>query len=158
MPVRFLPVFCKSLALALFVSISLLSTSSVFAQSFGVGGDGASSDSSRMPFRIKLRGFLNAKPEEGSREIKLGISAFQETYQFELVKAEAMDEPQISQAVILQQAGKYPVDFNLIRPRVLLSKIGQSEPGTPLPIIGFFQQRNRILQLQSVDVIGMRDQ
>jgi hypothetical protein len=110
-----------------------------------------------MPFRIKLSGFLNTKPEEGTRAIKLGINSFQETYQFELIKAEAVDDPQISQTAILQQAGKYPVDFNLIGPRDLLSKIGQSEPGTPLTIIGFFQQRNRTLQLESVDVIGMKD-
>ncbi len=158
MSVRLFPDFRRSFTLALLLVFSCLPASSVFAQSFGVGGDSSSSDSSRMPFRVKLRGFLNAKPEEGAKEIKLGISAFQETYQFELVKAEAMDDPQISQAVILQQVGKYPVDFNLIGPRELLSKIGQAEPGTPLLIIGFFQQRNRTLQLQSVNVIGMKDQ
>jgi hypothetical protein len=158
MSVSLLPGFCRSVVLVLIVSISLLPTFPVGAQPFGVGGDSSSSDSSRTPFRVKLRGFLNAKPEEGSKEVKLGISAFQETYQFELVKAEAMDDPQVSQAIILQQVGKYPVDFNLIGPRELLSKIGQSEPGTPLLIIGFFQQRNRTLQLQSVDVIGMKDQ
>lgn len=158
MSVRLFPDFHRSFTLVLLLAFSCLPASSVFAQPFGVGGDSSSSESSRMPFRVKLKGFVNAKPEEGSREVKLGISTFQETYQFELVKAEAMDDPQISQSTILQQVGKYPVDFNLIGPRELLSKIGQAEPGTPLLIIGFFQQRNRTLQLQSVDIIGMRDQ
>jgi hypothetical protein len=157
MSTRLLPTLCGSLALAVLVCTSWPPPVLVLAQTFGVGGDSSSSDSSRMPFRIQLKGFLNAKPEEGSREIKLGISTFQETYQFELIKAEALDDPQVSQAVILQQVGKYSVDFNLIGPRELLSKIGQSEPGTPLLIIGFYQQRNRTLQLQSVDVIGMKD-
>ncbi|HXG18455.1 MAG TPA: hypothetical protein VNN62_05210 [Methylomirabilota bacterium] len=156
MLVRLLSIVRKSRAFALLLSSSLLFTPCVFAQTFGVGaGENGSSDTSRTPFRIKLSGFLNTRPEEGARGIKLGISAFQETYDFELIKAEAVDDPHISQTAILQQVGKYPVDFNLIGPRELLSKIGQSEPGAPLLLIGFFQQRNRTLQLQSVEVIGM---
>jgi hypothetical protein len=122
------------------------------------GMDGASSDASRTPFRIKLTGFLNTQPEEGSKVLKLGINTFGETYQFELTKAEAVDDKNIGEMAILQQVGKYAVDFDLVGPRNLLSKVGQAEPGTPLTIIGFFTQRNRKLQLESVDVVGLQEQ
>ena len=119
--------------------------------------DGGSSDASRTPFRIKLSGFLNTQPEEGSKVVKLGISTFGETYQFELIKAESVDDKQIGEAAILQQVGKYAVDFDLVGPRNLLSKVGQAEPGTPLAIVGFFTQRNRKLQLESVEVVGLKE-
>jgi len=148
------------LALAFFsVFMLLLSESFALAQSpVGGGMDGAGSDQSRTPFRIKLSGFLNTKPEEGSKVLKLGINSFGETYQFELVKAEAVDDTQIGEAAILQQVGKYGVDFDLIGPRELLSKVGQAEPGSPLAIVGFFTQRNRKLQLESVEIIGLEAQ
>jgi hypothetical protein len=47
------------------------------------------------------------------------------------------------------------VDFNLVGPRELLSKIGQAEPGTPLALLGFFTPYNRTLRLESVQIIGM---
>ena len=133
-------------------------TASAQAQVPPGGMDGAASDQSRTPFRIKLSGFLNTKPEEGSKVVKLGISTFGETYQFELVKAESLDDKQIGEGAILQQVGKYPVDFDLIGSRELLSKVSQAEPGSPLALTGFFTQRNRKLQLESVEVIGLNDQ
>lgn len=149
--------FSSLLAVIVFsVSAFLMPVSSTWAQpAVGGGMDGASSDQSRTPFRIKLSGFLNTKPEEGSKVLTLGINTFGETYQFELVKAEAVDDKQIGEAAILQQVGKYGVDFDLVGPRDLLSKIGQAEPGSPLAIVGFFTQRNRRLQLESVELIGL---
>jgi hypothetical protein len=88
--------------------------------------------------------------------LKLGINTFGETYEFDLDKAEAVDDPQVSEFAILQQAGKYAVDFDLIGPRDLLSKVGQAAPGTPLQIVGFYTQRTRKLQLESVDVVGLK--
>jgi hypothetical protein len=129
----------------------------VLAQVPPGGMDGATSDQSRTPFKIKLTGFLNTQPEEGAKVLKLGINDFRETYQFELVKAEAVDDKQIGEGAILQQVGKYAVDFDLIGSRALLSKVGQAEPGTPLTIIGFFTQRNRKLQLESVDIVGLKE-
>ena len=90
-------------------------------------------------------------------KIALGINSFGETYQFELIKAEAVDDKQIGEMAILQQVGKYAVDFDLVGPRNLLSKVGQAEPGTPLTIVGFFTQRNRKLQVESVDVVGLKE-
>ena len=129
----------------------------VFAQVPPGGMDGATSDQSRTPFKIKLTGFLNTQPEESSKVLKLGINSFGETYQFELIKAEAVDDKQIGEMAILQQVGKYAVDFDLVGPRNLLSKVGQAEPGTPLTIVGFFTQRNRKLQVESVDVVGLKE-
>ena len=87
----------------------------------------------------------------------MGIHDFQETYQFELIKAESMDDKQIGEMAILQQVGKYAVDFDLTGPQASLSKVGQADPGTPLAIVGFFTQRSRKLQLESVDVVGLKE-
>ena len=141
-----------------FALLVFCSSATVFAQVPPGGMDGATSDQSRTPFRIKLSGFLNTQPEEGSKVLKLGINTFGETYQFELIKAESLDDKQIGEMAILQQVGKFAVDFDLIGPRALLSKVGQAEPGTPLTIVGFFTQRSRKLQLESVDVIGLKEQ
>jgi hypothetical protein len=138
------------------VSFTLVST--VLAQAPVGGGDSASSDQSRTPFRIKLSGFLNTEPQEGSKVLKLGITDFQETYQFELIKVESVDDKQVGEAAILQQVGKFAVDFDLIGSRELLSKVGQADPGTPLTLVGFFTQRSRKLQLESVEVVGLSGQ
>jgi hypothetical protein len=134
-------------------------TATVWAQGGGAPGgmESSTSDTSRSPFRIKLSGFLNTNPEEGSKVLKLGINAFGETYQFELIKAESLDDKQVGEMAILQQVGKYAVDFDLTGSRELLSKIGQADPGTPLTIVGFFTQRSRKLQLESVEVVGLKE-
>jgi len=147
---------CRSAVLIFIALVWFSPASSALAQLGPGSGTNPGHDTSRDPFRIKLSGFINTKPNEDSvAVVKLGINAYRETYQFEVVKAEAVDNPQVGQHAILQQVGKYPVDFDLVGPKELLSKIGQAEPGTPLTIVGLFQQRNRKLQLESVDVIGM---
>ena len=151
------PQLSRVIAFGALVTLLLCSSQPVWAQAVIGGMDGASSDASRTPFKIKLSGFLNTNPEDGSRVLKLGINDFQETYQFELIKAEAVDDKQIGEGAILQQVGKFAVDFDLIGPRPLLSKVGQADPGTPLTIVGFFTQRNRKLQLESVDVVGLKE-
>ena len=83
---------------------------------------------------------------------------FNETYQFEIVKADAIDNPRVSDKMILQQAHKYAVDFELTAPKDLLSKVGQAEPGTPLTLIGWFRQYYRTLILQEVETISTREQ
>lgn len=150
--------FSRFVTCCAFISLFLYFAPVVFAQVPPGGMDGATSDASRTPFKIKLSGFLNTQPEEGSKVLKLGINTFGETYQFELIKAEAVDDKNIGEMAILQQVGKYAVDFDLVGPRNLLSKVGQAEPGTPLTIVGFFTQRNRKLQLESVEVVGLKEQ
>jgi hypothetical protein len=87
--------------------------------------------------------------------VTLGIKSYGETYKFDISALEAPDYPQLSSRAILRQAGKYDVDFNMIGPKDLLSKIGQAEPGTPFAIVGFFTPRDRSLRLESVSVVGM---
>ncbi len=135
----------------------LVFTPPVQAIDFGVGGDSPQSDNARMPFRIKMIGVINPESTEGGRLVKLGIIDFNETYQFEIVKVEALDNPHVTDRAILQQVGKYAVDFDLIGSRELLSKVGQANPGTPLTMVGFFTQRKRKLQLQSVEVVGLQE-
>lgn len=145
--------------IATIVLMAALTISSVWAQATtgGAGsGESKSSDMSLSPFKIALRGILHPDEEEGEggRIIKLGIADYQATYPFDLVKAEAVDDPQTSEYSILQQVGKFDSDFSLIGPKELLSKIGQAEPGTPLKIVGYFQPRYRRLQLESVEIMG----
>ena len=138
----------------------LSSTSSALAQQGsgpGVGaGSNPESEDRKEPYKIKMSGFLNTKPEDGSiGQVTLGINTFRETYQFDVGSLEAPDYPQLSANTIFRQARKRAVDFNLIGPKDLLSKIGQAEPGTPLAIVGFFYPYNGNLQLESVHIIGM---
>ncbi|NOT54151.1 MAG: hypothetical protein HOP18_06055 [Deltaproteobacteria bacterium] len=149
--------FSRFVILSAFSLLVLSCPSLVWAQAVG-GMDSSTSDNSRTPFRIKLSGFLNTEPQEGSKVLKLGITDFQETYQFELIAAESIDDKQVGEGAILQQVGKFAVDFDLTGSRDLLSKVGQADPGTPLTIVGFFTQRNRKLQLESVDVVGLAGQ
>jgi hypothetical protein len=123
----------------------------------GIGaGSNPEAESRREPFKIKLSGFLNTRPEDESTPVvTLGISTYRETYQFEVINVEAPDYPRLSSSIILQQVGRHSVDFDLFGPRELLSKIGQAEPGTPFAITGLYSPRNRSLRLESVDVIGM---
>ena len=122
----------------------------------GIGvGSGGMGDGSRLPFRVKLSGTLNpTTPKEGSIKVTtLAISGYRETYQFEIMSAEAVDDKQIPRAAIIPQITSMSWDFRLLGQKELLSKIGQSLPNTPVTIIGHFQQRRRDLTLESVETI-----
>ncbi|MGE0682038.1 MAG: hypothetical protein AB7P69_14205 [Candidatus Binatia bacterium] len=148
--------FLRSCVFLVVLATIFASPSFIFAQ-YGVGsGSNPESEDRKEPYRLKMSGFLNTKPEEGSLGlITLGISTFSETYKFDVGSVEAPDYPQLSSSAVLRQVGRYSVDFNLIGPRELLSKIGQAEPGTPLALSGFFTPYNRTLRLESVQIIGM---
>jgi hypothetical protein len=124
----------------------------------GVGGGNPASEDSRMPFLVRFKGFINSRPAADSLAVvSMGIAKYSETYQFEVVDVKAVNLPEhiISTRQILQQAGRHSVDYNLIGPTKLLSKISQASPGTPLQIEGMFQQRRRRLILQKVDVVDI---
>jgi hypothetical protein len=146
-----------SIAVLLAAGVYFTSPSSVAAQTFGAGaGENPDSEARREPFKVKMSGFLNSKPDEQSLGlVTLGIKSYGETYKFDISALEAPDYPQLSSRAILRQVGKYDVDFNMIGPKDLLSKIGQAEPGTPFAIVGFFTPRDRSLRLESVSVVGM---
>jgi hypothetical protein len=149
--------FHHSLALVPTLCLVLSLPSPILAQVVpGIAGSSPEDENRKEPLRIKMSGFLNTKPEEGSLAVvTLGISAYNETYQFDVGSLEAPDYPRLSPTILLQRAGKHHVDFNLIGPKDLLSKIGQAEPGTPLALDGLFYPYNRNFRLDSVQVIGM---
>jgi len=87
--------------------------------------------------------------------VTLGIATYRAKYDFDVVTAEAVDDPRASGSMILRQYKDLKRDLNLSGPKELLSKIGQAEPGTPLMIVGFLRQRDKTLQLTAVEVLGM---
>jgi len=124
----------------------------------GIGaGSGGIGDGSRFPFRVKLSGTLNPMtPKEGSIKVTtLVMSGYRETYQFEVMSAEAVDDKQIARSAIIPKITGLSFDFRLVGQKELLSKIGQSLPNTPVTIIGYLQQRRRDLILESVETISV---
>ena len=144
---------------------ALLRPSSAVAQGPGPGvgaGENPWSDNSRTPFEVQMSGVISPETEgdegiegESIAVVTLGIAQFHETYKFEIIKVESPANPQLSTSQILQKKGKRQYDFELIGPAALLSKVAQSQPGTPLKIVGMYEQRNQRLQLLNVDIIGM---
>lgn len=142
------------------VMISLSTAASALAQAplmpFSIGGDNPASENARTPFQVRFKGFINSHPDPDSLAlVSLGIAKFSETYQFEVIEVKAVNHPEyiVNSRQILQQAGKYHVDYNVIGPSDLLSKIAQAQPGTPLQIEAMFQQRRRKLTLLSVEQV-----
>ncbi len=134
----------------------LVSVPSTFGQNFGIADYNPWDENSRRPFKVEMSGFLNTKPEEGNIEVvTLGINSFREEYQFEIIDISAPDYAQVSTKMILQKVGRRGIDFNLVGPRALLSKVAQAPPGSPLKITGMYQQMRQQLQLTAVKVIGM---
>ena len=144
------------IALLVFGMISLLRVS-VLAQAPGIGFSHPESESSRTPFKIKLSGFLNTQPEDEKSVIKFSIGIYRETYQFELTNVEAMDRERTTARAIIDPTEHREVAFDITGPKNLLSKIAQAQPGTPLAITGFLQQRERKIQVTEVDVIGFEN-
>ncbi len=150
----------SGVVLLLGVMISLSTAASALAQvplmPFSIGGDNPASENARTPFQVRFKGFINSRPDPDSLAlVSLGIAKFSETYQFEVIEAKAVNHPEyiVNSRQILQQAGKYNVDYNVIGPSDLLSKISQAQPGTPLQIEAMFQQRRRKLTLLSVEQV-----
>ena len=124
--------------------------------SFGVGGDNVEAESSLMPFKIMLRGAINAPARDDSLGyLRLSIAQYHETYDFDVMTAQAVDDARITAWAILQQYKNGKANLNLEGPKELLSKIGQAEPRTPLIITGFLQQRRKTLRLTKVEIIGI---
>ena len=124
----------------------------------GIGASRPESEYSRHPLKVKLSGFLNTKPEEESvAVIHLGIAAYQESYQFEVITLEAVDRERVTPEALLRPTKNRAVAYQLTGPKELLSKVAQSQPGTPLTIVGFLRQREGEIQLLSVDVVGFEE-
>ena len=128
----------------------------IFAQP-GVGFSRPEVDTSRTPLKVKLSGFINTQPQDENPVIKFSIGIYRETYQFEITNVEAIDQERITSRAILDPTEHREVAFDLTGPKNLLSKIAQSQPGTPLAITGFLQQRERKIQVTEVEVIGFEN-
>ena len=125
--------FVTAVAFSVAITLSIAPTAIVYGEAgdagFGIGSSNPWDDNSRTPFKITMSGFLNTKPEEGNIEVvTLGISSFRTEYQYEIMEIDAPYYPQMSTRMILQKMGKRSVDFNLMGPRALLSKVAQSPP------------------------------
>jgi hypothetical protein len=126
--------------------------------SFGVGGDNVEAEGSLIPFKIMLRGAINAPARDDSLGyVRLSIAEYKETYDFDVMTAQALDDARITAWAILQQYKNGKTNLILDGPKELLSKIGQAEPRTPLILTGFLQQRRKTLRLTKVEVIGIDD-
>lgn len=153
----------SGMVLLIGVVISLCTTAAALAQvplglPFSMGGDNPASENARTPFQVRFKGFINSRPDADSLAlVSLGIAQYSETYQYEVIEVKAVNHPEhiVNSRQILQQAGKYHVDYNVIGPSSLLSKIAQAQPGTPLQIEAMFQQRRRKLTLLSVEQVNI---
>lgn len=136
---------------------TVLSPTLVWPQvSFGVGGDNVEAESSLIPFKIMLRGAINAPARDNSLGyLRLSIAEYHETYDFDVMTAQAVDDARITAWSILQQYKNGKNNLILSGPKELLSKIGQAEPRTPLVLTGFLQQRKKTLRLTKVEIIGI---
>jgi len=132
--------------------VMCLPTTTVAQISFGVGGENVESESSMIPFKIELKGVINAPRKDGSLGIvTLEISPYHETYNFDVTTAKALDDMRITSYSILQKYRDGKRNISLIGPKHMLSKVGQATPGSPLTITGFLRQRSGTLQLIRVE-------
>ena len=122
----------------------------------GVGYDKTTARSRRMPFKVKLSGFLNTDPAEDALAVlNLGLTGFRGQFQMEVVDIKAPDSPKMTpRQILLHRQGKRSIDLDVTGPRELLEKIAQSQPGTPLALTAWYAQRDGEFRLESVDVIG----
>ena len=127
---------------------------------FSGGFGGGSGEGSRFPIRVKLSGTLNpTSPKENNIKVAiLSISGFRETYQFEIMQAESVDDKQIPRAAIIPSIVTTDYDYRIIGTRELLSKIGQSIPNTPITIVGFLRQRKSELIVESIETINLHNE
>ena len=151
---------CLTVLLSVVMSLSFVSSAAaqIPLMPFGMGGDNPASENARTPFQVRFKGFINSRPDSDSLAVvSLGIAKYSKTYQFEVVDVKAINLPKyiVTPRNILQQAGKYDVDYNVVGKSELLSKIAQAQPGTPLQIEGMFQQRRRKLMLLSVEQVDI---
>jgi len=144
-----------SIVFALGINMLLPSATPAQGSPFAIGGENVESETSMMPFKVKLRGILNATArKEGLGFVTLGINTYREKYDFDVVTAEALESPRITGSTLIRQYKDRKAPINLSGPKELLSKIGQAEPGTPLTLVGFLRQRDKILQLTTVEILG----
>src|SRR5262249_38835994 len=133
--------------LALCLNMVLPSVGVAQGMPFALGSENVESENSLTPFKIKLRGVLNATARGKSLGmVTLGIATYRAKYDFEVVTAEAVDDPRASGSMILRQYKDLKRDLNLSGPKEMLSKKRQTQPGTPVVVVGVLRPGGKTLQ------------
>jgi hypothetical protein len=124
---------------------------------FAPGTESTDSENSRAPFQFTLGGVLNPpSPQAASlATLTLRVGNYHEIYRFEVRTATAPEFPEMNTTQVLKSLAKYVVQLHVVGDKELLTKIGQSLPGTPLTVTGLLTRRYRQLQILSVDVFSM---
>jgi hypothetical protein len=124
---------------------------------FAPGAESTDSENSRAPFQFTLGGVLNPpSPQAASlATLTLRVGNYREIYRFEVRTAQAPEYPEMNTNQVLKSLTKYVIQLHVVGDKELLTKIGQSLPGTPLTVTGLLIRRYRQLQILSVDVFSM---
>jgi hypothetical protein len=152
-----LTVLCRVAVLLMVFGLCEGATSSAHAQfysGFMPGAESTDSENSRVPFQFILSGVLNPpSPQADSlTTVTLRVGDYHEIYRFEVQTATAPDIPQMSTNQVLKSLAKYVVQLHVVGDKELLTKIGQSLPGTPITVTGLLIRKYRQLQIVGVDV------
>lgn len=125
---------------------------------FGLPGAGesAASENARVPIKLVLEGVLNPTLENDKNlaVLTMTVRGFREYYQFAVRRAVVPELPHTSPTEILNSLEKYKVQMKILGNKELMSKIGQSLPGTPMKVVGFFTRRYREFTVVDVEVFG----
>jgi len=155
---------CDAAVLLMAFGLCTWATASARAQGIGApyggfapGAESTDSENSRAPFQFTLDGVLNPpSPQAASlATLTLRVGDYREIYRFEVRTAQAPEFPEMNTTQVLKSLAKYVVQLHVVGDKELLTKIGQSLPGTPITVTGLLIRRYRQLQILSVDVFGM---
>jgi hypothetical protein len=156
-----LTVLCRTAVLLMVFGLFGGAPSSARAQGFSIpyggfapGAESADSENSRAPFQFILSGVLNPpSPQAASlATLTLRVGDYREIYRFEVRTATAPEFPEMNTTQVLKSLDKYVVQLHVVGDKVLLTKIGQSLPGTPITVTGLLIRKYRQLQIVGVDV------
>ena len=119
-------------------------------------GESADSENSNFPFKLIMEGVLNPmlENERNLAILTMTVRGFREHYQFAVRRAALPELPQSSPKTVLDSLDKYKVQMKILGNKELMDKIGQSLPGTPMKVTGFFTRKYRELTVVDVEVFG----
>jgi len=149
--------------LSIFLFASVWGGFGIAAHAQGVGafglpgaGEGSSSENSRYPFKLILEGVLNPTldNQRNLAVLTMTVRGFREYYQFAVRRAALPELPQASPQEVLNSLDKYKVQMKILGNKQLMDKIGQSLPGTPVKVTGFFSRKYRELTVVDVELFG----
>jgi hypothetical protein len=153
-----LTVLCRAVVVLMGFDLCGGVTSSAHAQAlyggFMPGAESADSENSRAPFQFILKGVLNPPSPQATSlaTLTLRVGDYHEIYRLEVQTVEAPNDPQMSTNQVLKSLNKYVVQLHVVGDKELLTKVGQSLPGTPITVTGLLIRKYRQLQIVSVDV------